>query len=152
MYEIILAIHNIIRWIALLLLVVVVVRSFIGWFSRREWSETDRKLGMFTTITLDIQLLLGLLLYIFFSPITKAAFQDFGTAMQVNDLRYFAVDHALIMVLAIIFAHLGSALPKRVENSNARFRRAAIWFTLALLLILAGMPWARPLLPGILSS
>jgi len=149
MYEIILAIHNIIRWIALLLLVVVVVRSFIGWFSKREWSETDRKLGKFTTITLDVQLLLGLLLYIFFSSTTKAAFQDFGAAMQVNDLRYFAVDHALLMLLAFFFAHLGSALPKRVENSNVKFRRAAIWFTLALLLILAGMPWARPLLPGI---
>jgi len=48
----------------------------------------------------------------------------------------------------VIFAHLGSALPKKVEDSQSKYKRAALWFGLALLLILAGIPWGRPLLPS----
>ena len=61
MYEFILAIHNIIRWVALVLLIVTTVSAFIGWLGKREWAERDRKFGVFTTIALDTQLLLGLI-------------------------------------------------------------------------------------------
>lgn len=149
MYSITLYLHNIIRWIALILVFIAVVSAIFGLFRKREWTGTDRKFGLFSTIALDIQLLLGLLLYVWFSPITKVAFQDFGAAMSVTDLRFFVLEHAFYMALAIVFAHLGSALPKRVEASDAKFKRAAICFGLALILILVGMPWARPLLPGL---
>ena len=149
MYLFTLMLHNIVRWVALALLVVVVVRAFIGWFGKRDWSETDRKLGLFTTIAIDIQLLLGLLLYFVFSPITKFALQDFGAAMGDAVMRFYALEHVFYMVLAIVFAHLGSALPKRAETSNAKYKRAAIFFALALVLILLGIPWDRPLLPGL---
>ena len=149
MSDIVLAVHNIVRWVVLILLILVVVRAFIGWFGKREWSEMDRKLGTYTTIGIDIQLRLGVLLYIFFSPMTKTAFQDMSSAMQVNDVRFFVFEHAMIMLLAVVSAHLGSMLPKRTDDSTAKYRRAAIWFTLALLLVLAGMPWFRPLFPGL---
>jgi hypothetical protein len=136
------------RWVALGLLLVAAVRAFIGWFGKREWSETDRKIGTFATIGVDIQLLLGLLLYVI-SPLIRTVFQDIGAAMGIADLRFFAVEHLFFMLLAIVFAHLGSALPKRAQDSETRYKRAAIFFGLALLLILLGMPWSRPLLPGL---
>jgi hypothetical protein len=149
MYSLFLALHNIVRWVVLILLIIAVVRAFIGWFGKREWSQTDRKLGLFTTIGIDIQLLLGLLLYFFLSPITRSAFQDFGAAMGVGDLRFYALEHALYMVLAVVFAHLGSVLPKKASASDSKFKRAALCFSLALVLILIGIPWGRPLLPGL---
>ena len=149
MYEIILAIHNIIRWVALFLLLATTISAFIGWLGKREWAERDRKFGVFTTIALDTQLLLGLILYFFLSPLTKTALQDFGAAMGVTDLRYFAVEHALFMVLAVVLAHVGSALSKKASDSRGKFMRLAIFFALALLLVLAGIPWGRPLFPGL---
>jgi hypothetical protein len=149
MYEIVLAIHNIFRWVALILAIVATVFAFIGWLGKREWSERDRKFGTFLTIALDMQLLLGLILYFFLSPLTKTAFQDFGAAMGVADLRFFGLEHAVYMVVAVVFAHLGSALSKKATTSQAKFMRAAIFYGLALLLILVGIPWGRPLLPGL---
>ena len=149
MYPFTLAIHNILRWVVLILAIVATVQAYLGWFGKRPWTERDRKNGAFLSMALDIQLLAGLLLYIVFSPITKAAFQDFGAAMQITDLRFFALEHALYMLLAVVFAHLGSILPRKVDEPAAKFKRAAIWFSLALLVILLGMPWARPLLPGL---
>jgi hypothetical protein len=146
MYEIVLTIHSIVRWVALILVILATTFAFIGWLGRREWAERDRKIGVYTTIALDIQLLLGLLLYFFLSPLTKTAFQDFGAAMSVPDLRFFGLEHALYMLLAVISAHIGSALSKKATESRAKFMRAAIFYGLALLLILLGMPWFRGLI------
>jgi len=147
MYSVVLSLHNIFRWVALILGVLAAVKAFLGLFQGTEWTELDRKFGLYFTISIDIQLLLGLVLYFVLSPITTVAVRDFGTAMSNSGIRFFAFEHALMMLLAVVFAHLGSALPKRVDESKAKHRRAAIWFTLAVLAMLMGIPWMRPLLP-----
>ena len=148
MYSAVLSIHNIIRWIALILGILAAVRAYLGWFGNREWTVKDRKIGSYFTIAMDVQLLLGLLLYIFLSPATRTAFQDFGAAMQVGDLRFYVLVHPFYMVLAVIFAHLGSILSRKTEQTNVKFRRAAIWFSLSVLAVILGMPWTSRLFPG----
>ena len=149
MYEFFLAMHNIMRWVALILAIVATVTAFLGWFGKRQWSERDRKIGSFFGMAMDIQLLLGLILYFVYSPITRAALQDFGAAMGVKDLRFFGMEHVFYMVLAVVFTHLGSILARRAPESKAKFQRAAIFFGLSLLLLLLGIPWGRPLFPGL---
>ncbi len=147
MYPILLAVHNVVRWVALILAILAVVRAFLGWFGKREWTDRDRKIGIFYTSSLDIQLLLGLMLYFLFSPITTSALRDFGAAMTNDIQRFFGLEHALYMVVAVILAHVGNALSKRGEDPVRKHRMAAIWFSLSLVLILIGMPWMRPLIP-----
>jgi len=147
MYDFILTLHNLTRWLVLIFGVLAVLRAFYGWFGKKAWSQLDDRLGLGFTITMDIQLLLGLLLYFVFSPITKTAFRDFGAAMAESDLRYFAVEHILMMVIAVILVHIGRALSKRADTDAGKHKRAAIFFTLGLLVVLAAIPWFRPLLP-----
>jgi len=147
MYEFFLAMHNIMRWVALILAIVATVTAFLGWFGKRQWSERDRKIGSFFGMAMDIQLLLGLILYFVYSPITRQALADFGAAMGVRDLRFFGIEHVFYMVLAVVFAHLGSILARKAPESKAKFQRAAIFFGLSLLLMLLGMPWTRSLIP-----
>ena len=147
MYTFVLAVHNIMRWIVIVLAIVALVRAYWGWFGKREWSLTDRKVGMYFSISMDVQLLLGLILYFGLSPITRAAIQNIGAAMAEAGLRFFALEHLLVMLLAVIVVHIGTALSRKADDSMAKHRRAAIWFTLAVLLILVGMPWSRSLIP-----
>jgi cbb3-type cytochrome oxidase subunit 1 len=147
-YQIVLALHNVIRWLALILGILAAVKAFLGWIQDSEWTKLDRKFGLFFTIALDIQLLLGLLLYFALSPITTSAVRDLSTVMGNPGIRFYAIEHAIMMLLAVVFAHLGSALPKRVDESQAKHCRAAIWFTLSFLVMLVGMPWMRPLFPA----
>ncbi len=148
--DILLPFHNLIRWVVLIAGVLVFGRVLWGWLGKKAWGKADRILGLVFTSAIDVQLLLGLLLYFVYSTITRAALQDFGAAMSNTGLRFFAVEHAALMLLAVIFAHLGSALPKKAAEPAAKCKRAALWFGLALLVILAGMPWPplRPLLRG----
>lgn len=146
MYEITLAIHNLLRWIVLIAAIVAVSSAAAGWTGRRPWTTASAGPGRVYTIALDLQFLLGIALYGMLSPVTKAAFADFGAAMAQRDLRFFAVEHALLMVLAIVAAHVGKVLAQKAATDVARYRRAALWYGLSLLLLLAGMPWWRPLL------
>ena len=148
MYSAVLSIHNIIRWIALILGILAAVRAYLGWFGNREWNVKDRKIGSYFTIAMDIQLVLGLLLYIFLSPTTRTALQNFGAAMQIGDLRFFVLEHPFFMVVAVIFAHLGSILSRKAAQPKAKFRRAAIWFNLSVLAVILGTPWTSRLFPG----
>lgn len=147
MYNFILTLHNITRWVVLIFGVLAVIRAFYGWFGNKPWAQIDNRLGLGYMVSMDIQLILGLLLYFLFSPITQAAFRDFGAAMSNGDLRFYAVEHLFFMVIALIFIHLGRVLSRRTDSDKSKHMRSAIFFTIGLLLILAGIPWERALLP-----
>lgn len=148
MYDFLLFLHNILRWVVLVLAVLAVAFSWIGWLGRREWLARDQKIGTFFTIGMDIQLLIGLILYFFFSPYALSAMMNQGMSfvMGQSEFRFFGVEHFFFMVVALVFAHLGSILAKKAPDTLGKHRRAAIFYSLSLLVILAGIPWWRPLL------
>ncbi|MGC9356072.1 MAG: hypothetical protein ACP5D9_19650 [Mariniphaga sp.] len=145
MYTGLLHTHNLFRWLVLIALILAVLFAFVGWLGKKEWTKRDKITGLVLTIFMDIQLLIGLILYAFVSPFTKAAFADFGAAMKNADLRFYAVEHILMMLIALVFVHIGKAKSKKAVESSKKQRAAAIWYGLALLLVLAGIPWNRAL-------
>lgn len=143
MYTGLLHTHNLFRWLVLIVLILAVAFAFIGWFNKREWSKKDNTTGLLLTIFMDIQFLVGIVLYAFVSPLTKAAFNDFGTAMKNADLRFYAVEHILMMVIALVLIHIGRAKTKKAIAPWKKHRAAAIFYGISLLLILAAIPWER---------
>lgn len=141
MYGALLVLHSLVRWPVLILGLLVVARAFPGWLGRKPWTATDDHLGRWFTIALDIQLLLGLVLYLFLSPLTTAAFQDFGAAMRNAPLRFWAVEHIALMLSAVVLVHVGRVATRRAGEPAAKHRRAAVVSTVALLAILVAIPW-----------
>lgn len=142
-----LTLHNTWRWVVLVIAILTVVTAWLGWLGKRSWSDRDRRLGSLTAISMDIQLLLGFLLYFLGEWGFKVLRQGMEVVRSSADYRFFALEHLAVMLVAVVFAHLGSILPKKVADSTAKYRRAAIWFTLMLLLLFFGTPWVqRPLL------
>ncbi len=141
-YKILLTLHDITRWLVLLLGIYAVVRGFSGWLGRQSWKKADKTSGMLFASFLDLQLLFGLILY-FISPITSAGLRNFGGAMKVADVRFFLVEHSLVMLIAVILVHVGGAMVKKAPTDLQKFRRAALWYLGTLVLILAGIPWDR---------
>ncbi len=148
MYPTILAIHNILRWAVLILGILVVIKALIGWFGNKEWAKLDDQLGLGFTISLDVQVLVGLLLYFIFSPLTKTGFSDFGAAMSDSGVRFFLVEHSFLMIIALALAHIGRSRAKKADTAVAKFKNSAIFFGLSLLAVLIGIPWDRVLLPA----
>lgn len=154
LHPILLPVHNIVRWIVVITALLAVGRALAGWFGKRAWTEMDRKAGVWFTIAMDTQVLIGLILYFFTSPITTQALQNFGAAMSDPLRRFFAVEHIFMMLVALVLAHVGSARAKKAGSDLAKHRNAAIWFGLAILVVLAAIPWpfmstGRSLFPGL---
>jgi hypothetical protein len=141
MYPIVLFLHSWLRWILLIFLAVVILRLFYGWTLNKDFSRKDDRSTLFLVALFHIQLLLGLILYFFLSPITKAAFHDFGAAMKDSYLRYWAVEHIFIMILSVIIAQIGRIRIKKAHSDRAKFRNGAIYFTLSMVLIISRIPW-----------
>ncbi len=143
MYEGILVLHNTLRWLLLISLVITLARYLSGWLINLSWKKLDNVLGIVFTSLMDLQLLLGLALYFFLSPVMKVAFSDFGAAMKDNNLRFFAVEHFSMMLIAVALVHIGRAKSKKAKTDQKKFMTASIFFLIALVLILAGIPWSR---------
>ena len=141
MYSFILATHNIVRWLVLVAAVVVIVQAFVGWLGKKEWSKANNLTGIIYVSAVDLNVLLGLILYLFLSPLTRQAFADFGAAMGNPILRFFAVEHIFMMLVALALAHIGRSLSKKATETAKKHRTAAIWYTLSLLVILIMIPW-----------
>lgn len=124
-------------------LVITLVKYVAGWIGNKPWSKIDNLLGVVFTSLMDIQLLLGLSLYFFLSPLTKIALADFGAAMKDNNLRFYAVEHFSIMLVAVVMVHIGRAKSKKAKTDIGKFRIVSIFFIIALGLILGGIPWSR---------
>ena len=144
LYPYLLAWHGLFRWVVLATALVAIFVAFSGWSAAQPASANLRRYSLFFVIAMDIEFLLGLLLYFGASPITRAALADFGAAMKQQEPRFFAVEHTTLMLLAVVCAHIGGALSRKGRTESMKYRGAAMAFTLSLLLMLAGIPWWRP--------
>jgi hypothetical protein len=148
MYTTVLALHSWIRWVAL----VAGVGTTLAALRNREGSA--ERWGLIAMMTLDVQMLLGLALYLVLSPFTTQAMADFGAAMKTPQLRFWAVEHVSMMFLAVILAHVGRVLARKAKTPQARRTRLLVCFGLATVAMFAGMPWpgmanGRPLVRGL---
>lgn len=139
-HTVLLALHSILRWILLIVLIYAIYRSYKGWFSKSTFTVQDSKITRVTVIIAHIQLLVGLILFAV-SPVIHTLFSNFGEAVQQTSIRFYGMEHSLMMIVAIVLITIGSVKSKRKSDDAQKFKTVAIWFMIALLLILAMIPW-----------
>lgn len=143
MYTGFLHLHDMLRWLVLLSLLVTLARYLNGWLGNKGWTKTDNLLGIIFVSLMDVQVLTGLVLYFFLSPVTKMAFSDFGAAMKESNLRFYAVEHIIMMLIALALIHIGRAKSKKAATGLKKFKTASIFFLISFVVIVAAIPWGR---------
>ena len=130
--DVLIGLHSLWRWVVLIVVLVAIIRALVGWLRGGDWTSGDRTLALVTTIAVDIQLVLGLLVYI--------------VAKGWNLGAFLAYVHPLIMIVAIAIIHIASARTRRVESAVAKHRTLALGLIAAMILITAAIPsyaWSR---------
>jgi hypothetical protein len=140
MYELVLTLHSWVRWVAILAGIVATVTVLTS-TPRSASADRSDTWGLILMIGLDLQMLLGLLLYLALSPTTRAIFEDFGGAMRDPVARFWAVEHVSLMIVAVVLGHLGRVLGRKAATPAARRTRQIICFGLATLLMIVATPW-----------
>jgi hypothetical protein len=131
--QVLLGLHSLWRWVVLIVVVVALIRGIIAWARGGPWTRADRTLGLLTTSAIDIQVVLGLLLY--------------GISQYwKGQSTFIAYIHPLVMIVALVIVHLANVRAKRLDSPIARHRTFTIGLIIALLLITAAIPpdaWTR---------
>lgn len=138
MYTLVLTLHSWLRWVALIAAVLTLVSLASDRSS--DGAKSDRW-GLIFMSVLDLQMLLGLLLYLVLSPFTTEAMRDFGAAMKSPGLRFFAVEHLTLMLGAVVLAHVGRVMARKAATPEIKRSRQLVCFGIATVLLLLGIPW-----------
>ena len=145
MYSILLVLHSWIRWLALAAGVAATIAAVMDRGSATGEKTAVDRLGLVLIISLDIQLVLGVLLYFGVSPLMREIRANFGGSMRESAARFYAVEHIGTMLLAVVFAHVGRVVARSMRTPAAKRTRLILHYGIATLFMIAGTPWpGRP--------
>ena len=135
-----LIIHSILRWVILITLFIHLYCIYSGYFRNKEFSKFNKIFSHLTVGFVHLQFVVGLYVY-YTSEKINIFLENVKESMSIYELRFFAVEHSSIMLLAIILITIGSFKSKRIEDDRTKYKIQMKYFTIGLILILASIPW-----------
>jgi hypothetical protein len=147
MYHTFLVIHSIFRWLVFISLIYATFRAYKGWFEKKSFLKADQSVRIWTMTIAQVELVIGLVLY-FISPMIEYFLHNFKEAVQHKDIRFFGMEHSLMMIIAVTLITIGSIISKRKSTDLKKFKALAIWFSIALFILLLFIPWPFSALTG----
>ncbi|MFZ9388134.1 MAG: hypothetical protein ACO25B_09650 [Chitinophagaceae bacterium] len=140
MYQGMLHLHSVLRWVILILLLVAVYKSFTD--RHQPFSSGHKKTGLVLMICADVMLVVGIYLWLEGGRgIQAIRDMGFGNVMKDAGHRFFVAEHTIGMLIAIILIHLGYSYGKKNVPDASKHKRALLYYGLALLIILISVPW-----------
>lgn len=133
-------VHSYWAYLVLLILIFTVVNAVIGLTQKKQFTDKDLRIGLFALIASHIQLLIGLVWY-FMSPWFELLTTDASTVMKTKEVRLLAVEHPLMMIIAIVLITIGWSKHKKKTTDASKFKMFAVFYGLGLLVILSRIPW-----------
>lgn len=140
MYQTLLVCHSFIRWLVLVSLLYSIYTAYKGYSQKLPFTRKDNLVRHWTATIAHIQLIFGILVYVQ-SPIVKYFWKNFKEGIQNLDASFFGIIHIALMLIAIVFITIGSALAKRKLSDEQKFKTMFFWFSIALLIIFIAIPW-----------
>lgn len=137
--------HNLLRWVILITLLLSIYKLFV--------KQDALKVSKILFISAHSTLLIGLYQYFVSSLLGFKMIKTVGmkTAMGDSVSRFWAVEHALTMIIAIILITIGHIRYKKSGKPGL----TQVLYVLALVLMLLMTPWpfkvgvGRPWFPGL---
>ena len=131
--------HSILRYLILLFAVIVVVQSLVGMMGKSKFKSSNKQTALVLLICCDLQLLFGLLLYYY--KVYAVGLMSGGDVMTDPIKRFWAVEHGIGMIVAIVLVHMGYTVTKKNVDDDRKFKRL-FWFVFAeLAIFIATIPW-----------
>jgi heme A synthase len=133
--------HSFVPYLLLTVLVLALIKSFVAYRKNQAHTEAHRKTGLMVLILAHLQFTIGCILY-FVSPMSKAGLSDMGAAMKDSTLRLYALEHPLMMILAIVFITMAYSKSKKDIADSLKHKLKWVYYLIALVLILSRIPWS----------
>ena len=139
-YNLLLHIHSVGRWILLILLMFAIFNHLIA--GNRPFIRTDARAGLILMIAADLMLVIGIVLWFAGSwGYNLIELKGMSAVMKNPTLRFYAVEHLAGMLIAIILIHIGKTQATKAIGDKGKHRRSLLFYFLALIIILVSIPW-----------
>lgn len=136
MHTFLLHAHSGLRWLILVAVIIAVLKSMVGLFAGTNYTKFDKIVAVAFVGMMHLQLLIGLVLYFFYS-----SFVTYNMSDPVS--RFWSVEHLALMLFAVAAAQVGRSISKKTQDAQVKFRFQSIFFGMSLILMLLGIPWDR---------
>ena len=136
-------IHSYWAYLVVIVVAAAAINALIGFLTKREFHPRDFRLALFGLIVTHIQFLIGFILF-FVSDKVRWFDSDteISTIMKNSDLRLYNLEHPLVMILVAVFITVGYSKHKKKLTSTPKLKMLAIFYTIALILLLSRIPWS----------
>ncbi len=134
MTSIFLLTHSVVRYFALIFLIVLIGRSLMGWLNKSPFGATDDKVSLWLFILAHTQLVLGIALYTTSSHVVFS-----GDSMKDPQMRYWLVEHAFMMVVAIALITIGRISMKKTSEQVIKHKRLFVYNAIAFVIIIVAI-------------
>ncbi|WP_372768510.1 hypothetical protein [Lutibacter sp.] len=134
-------IHSYWAYLVLIILIAAVVNAAIGLTSKKEFKAKDLRISLFALITAHIQLIFGFIVYYTSTYYETMRSLGMGDVMKNSELRKPLIEHPLMILIAIALITIGFSKHKKKTTDAGKFKTISIFYGIALLLILAVIPW-----------
>lgn len=120
-------------YLVILMGIIFVISTLIYAISKKDTNATIKKIGLFTTITFHVQLLIGLVYYIMmFSALEPS------NIMSDSALRLTFVEHPMMMIAGVVFMTIANA---KLKRSTTVPMSVAVFAIIGLVCILSRIPY-----------
>ncbi len=141
MYTAVQHLHSYWAYLVVLIVILATFNALSGAIGKRQFAHRDFRVSLFALIVCHIQLLIGLILFFISPMIIWFSTDDIGSIMKDDTLRLYNLEHPLLMIIAVILITIGYSKHKKKLTSAPKFKILSIYYTLALIAILAIIPW-----------
>jgi uncharacterized oligopeptide transporter (OPT) family protein len=141
MYQILLPLHSLVRWLVLVFLLIAIFRAYRGSFKKLHFSSFDNSIRMITVGIVQLQFCIGVVLYLL-SPVVRYFLHNFKEAVHLREIRFFGMEHITMMIIAVAVISIGSDKVNKLSDPQQKYKTMATWFSIGLLLILTSIPWS----------
>lgn len=142
MYQTVQFIHSWWAYLVVLILLIASLNAIFAYSSKKEYSANDYRISLFALIVTHIQLLIGIVLY-FLAPYFDILLEKGMGGIMGNDTwRLYILEHPFMMIIAVILITVGYSRHNKKLISRSKFKNLAIFYTIALLVVLSRIPWS----------
>ena len=139
MYSTVKMLHSYWAYLVFFMLVIATINALYKTFTNKEYEARDFRISLFTLIVSHIQFLIGIILWFVADYFGE---MSMGEIMKNSAIRNVAVEHPVAMLLAITFITIGYSKHKKKLTSAKKLKTIAIFYSIALILVLAKIPWS----------
>lgn len=141
MYTGLLHLHSSLRYFILLFIVLTVLDAIVALSTGRPaYGKTSKLLALLALIFTHVQVVLGLVLY-FIGARGFNAMMTVPGFMSEPAIRFFAVEHVVMMIIAVTLITIGYSRAKRQSADRKKYSGLLVFYGIALVIIFVMIPW-----------